>query len=1232
MGMLRKLLFTIGIMLAINSLAFPQGTLKGKMTDGKEPIPYANIIIVQGGKQFGGAQSDMDGNYTIKPIPPGKYDVKASYIGYKTSITTGVLINADKITFLDLKMVSTVNELEVVEVVYEKPLISKDNTQSGESMSSDEIKRVPGRTAQSVATSMAGVQGNDGAMGSVRGSRTDGTVTYIDGVKVSGTSSLPKSAIEEVSMVMGGVPAKYGEATGGVLNITTKGPSRQFGGSVELVGSLDGYNNFIGSFSLNGPLIKSKKKDDVSSLLGFFISGEFAYGKDGYPAQGGVTKMKDDVVKLIQQNPLRPLGYTGINYYNAEYLRSTDMEKIHARENANNFSATFAGKIDVKVAKNSNLTFGGSYDYNKYRNWSQFNQMMNVDRNGQSENNTTRVYGKFSQRFLSGDTSSLVKNVFYQVQLDYQRVNSKSYDAEHQDNLFNYGYVGKFKTYKTAFYERKDVTIDNIDYKDVMTLTNYYDTLVTFDRSEINPYLANYTSNYYDRYSSFNNKNDYYRNYVNLQNGSALLNGESPNSVFGLYASPGTVNAGWSKSQQEQFGFNVNGSADIGNHAFEFGFQYEQRTTSGYSLNPNGLWTLMRQLSNSHIKQLDLDNPMRVYVDDGFGNLTFADTIKYNLKYDQTSQKYFDVSLRKKLGLAVNGTDWVDVDNLDPSSYSLDMFSAEELLNDGYSYVNYYGYDHLGNKTKGTTSIEDFLNSKDENGNYKRSVGAYEPIYMAGYLQDKFAFEDLIFNIGVRVDRFDANQQVLKDNYLLAPAKTVSEVQGYASDGTPYVHPSNMGSDYVVYVDDAINPTKIMGYRNGTDWYNAQGQVITDPSLLSSGTSSGRVTPYLIERNSDGSLVKFSSNAFKDYQPQFSVMPRISFSFPVSDKALFFAHYDVITKRPTSGVFMNPVSYLFIEKTGTADISNPSLKPEKKVDYELGFKQVLGKKAAITITAYYSEQRDQVQAFRFSEAYPNTYYSFNNIDFGTVQGFSLSYDLRKSDNIRLRASYTLQFAKGTGSDASSSKSIVASGQPNLRTLSNLSFDQRHAVKANVDYRFGYGKDYNGPKTTRATKDNKVKTINWLENTGINFTFNGTSGSPYTRSSRITSLTGTGTSQISGNLYGSNLPWQFWIDARIDKEFMLTLKSDKENPKNNKYGYLSFYLEVLNVFNFKNVNNVYAYTGNPDDDGFLAAAEYQKQINSYNDPQAFIDCYRALVNNPYNYSLPRRINLGVQFGF
>ena len=49
--------------------------------------------------------------------------------------------------------------------------------------------------------------------------------------------------------------------------------------------------------------------------------------------------------------------------------------------------------------------------------------------------------------------------------------------------------------------------------------------------------------------------------------------------------------------------------------------------------------------------------------------------------------------------------------------------------------------------------------------------------------------------------------------------------------------------------------------------------------------------PYLAEGVSPDDNV--SSNAFEDYTPQINVMPRIAFSFPISDEALFFAHYDV---------------------------------------------------------------------------------------------------------------------------------------------------------------------------------------------------------------------------------------------------------------------------------------------------------------------------------------------------
>jgi hypothetical protein len=52
------------------------------------------------GVQAGGATSDFEGNYVIKPITPGKYDIRCSYVGYKTLLTKGLIIGAGKIEFL----------------------------------------------------------------------------------------------------------------------------------------------------------------------------------------------------------------------------------------------------------------------------------------------------------------------------------------------------------------------------------------------------------------------------------------------------------------------------------------------------------------------------------------------------------------------------------------------------------------------------------------------------------------------------------------------------------------------------------------------------------------------------------------------------------------------------------------------------------------------------------------------------------------------------------------------------------------------------------------------------------------------------------------------------------------------------------------------------------------------------------------------------------------------------
>ena len=78
--------------------------------------------------------------------------------------------------------------------------------------------------------------------------------------------------------------------------------------------------------------------------------------------------------------------------------------------------------------------------------------------------------------------------------------------------------------------------------------------------------------------------------------------------------------------------------------------------------------------------------------------------------------------------------------------------------------------------------------------------------------------------------------------------------------------------------------------------------------------------------------------------------------------------------------------------------------------------------------------------------------------------------------------------------------------------------------------------------------------------------------------------------------------------------------------------MNVYLQVLNLLNSMNITNVYPATGNPDDDGYLTAPEWQREINSMIDPQSYIEMYRLYVNSGGNYSTPRQIRVGLSLNF
>ena len=1252
--MCKKLLLVLGFAILFGGVVYSQtGTIKGVVKDHTGGIlEFANVFLKKEDKVVNYAMTNDKGEYQIFGIEAGTYDVEVDAtltVCKKKQTQKGVGVSADKVTFLNFK-INCSQDLDVVEIRWERPVFEADNTTSSAKLSGADVRKQPGRSITRALSNMEGVASVDGAVTSVRGNRSDGQQTIIDGVRVRGGSSISMSSVEELELIQGGIPAEYGDGTSFTV-ITTKGVSKDFHGSFEVMGSLDGYNNFLAAAYVTGPILKGKKRDDPARI-GFSISAEANYTKDGSPARGGTWRATDEIIDYLIKNPNRYVDggsiLPGFNK-NVDYITKEDMYRQRVRRNADSWGYFAQGKIDFVTGKYKNITISinGSYQYSKSKGWGIANALFNNNNFSEGKSSTVRVYGRLNHRvFTDTAANAILKNIMYNINVNYTYYKSNSYDSHHRDNLFNYGHIGKFKTYKANSFAEGSLEVDGIRYYNMYIMNNIYDSLVVFDASSSsNPDLAWYTLNFVNNYSP-EDINDLFKedlaaaglssypyNNTLYQSMGALLNGDAPSSSYGLFTIPGMPTTGYSKGEQTSIGAKANLSMNLANHEIKLGYEFDRVSARGWSVSPYTLWTLMRQSANKHISDLDLEHPIFVG----------QDTIMYN-RLNAGGQTTFDRSVRTSLGLDPDGLDWIDIDNMDPNQFDIGMFSAEELLV-GISgpLVSYYGYDYTGTKRNNRkTSIKDFFTATDKNGNKTYNIGAYQPVYMALYVQDKFSIQSLLFNVGLRIDRFDANQSVLADPYLFRPAYTAGEVRNLFVDNQGNsVIPANATDDWVVYVsqkDKTLDPdnSTIIGYRNGNTWYDAKGQeVLNGEDLL--GANGG---PILKEALEEGAISKVHYGAFKDYKPQWSFMPRISFSFPVSDKSLFYAHYNIITKRP-GNLQLSPISYLFIEKFGSSAsnvVTNPNMLPEKSIDYEIGFRQKIGERSAISLQAYYSEKRDQIQSYRYTGAYPNTYYSFANIDFGTVQGFSVSYNLRQTKNLTFRASYTLQFAKGTGSSETSGLAIISSGQPNLRTLNNLSFDQRHRLTANIDYHFGSGSDYNGPISKRQKKGSSTVTeVRWLQDAGVNIQFSAASGMPYSRSSTPSSNYAAGTvSQLKGSINGSNRPWIFQCDLRLDKSFTFDMnknKTDAEgNKKGKKPGFVTVYLDILNLFNFKNIISVYEYTGNPDDDGYLAATEYQQQINSQVDVGAYIDQYMIRMQTPYNYSAPIRARLGIQFNF
>ena len=152
------------------------GSISGYVRDlhTQDPLPFANVVVKQNDKFISGGTTDIDGMYLIKPLDNGVYSVEISTIGMQTAVVNGVKIKANDKTNLDVELITKAEMLQEFAVVeYKVPLFEKDQTVSGSTFSSNDIRHTPTRSASGVSSSS-----------NVRGARSDVNYYFVDGIKI----------------------------------------------------------------------------------------------------------------------------------------------------------------------------------------------------------------------------------------------------------------------------------------------------------------------------------------------------------------------------------------------------------------------------------------------------------------------------------------------------------------------------------------------------------------------------------------------------------------------------------------------------------------------------------------------------------------------------------------------------------------------------------------------------------------------------------------------------------------------------------------------------------------------------------------------------------------------------------------------------------------------------------------------------------------------------------------
>lgn len=229
------------------------GAIRGQVLDQSSgaPIPQAEVTATNLGTGFARtARSNDEGFYTLALLPPGMYRVNVRQIGFTPAEEASVTVTVGSTTPLTFRLTAAATQLAAVQVVGQTSQISTTQGGVAQTVSEQEITNLP--TLGRDFTDFINLSGlvspqpevTTGGQFSIGGARPSQTNIQVDGVDANnaffgenrGGSRIPfvfsLESIKEFQIVTNGFDVEYGNYSGGVVNVVTRGGTNTLKGTV----------------------------------------------------------------------------------------------------------------------------------------------------------------------------------------------------------------------------------------------------------------------------------------------------------------------------------------------------------------------------------------------------------------------------------------------------------------------------------------------------------------------------------------------------------------------------------------------------------------------------------------------------------------------------------------------------------------------------------------------------------------------------------------------------------------------------------------------------------------------------------------------------------------------------------------------------------------------------------------------------------------------------------------